>query len=304
MVYTIGEIVLDIIFKTFNNIRAIPGGAMLNTAVSLGRLDIATSHISLLSEDKISELVSLFLQENNVKSEFVITDARIKTTLALAFLNKNNDAEYSFYKSEVEKVLLSFPNIKTGDVILYGSYFSIDKKFHLQIKHFLKNKTKLAIKIYDPNFRNSHLSHLQRLKPMILENIKNADIIKGSDEDFINIFNIKSGKEVWRLMKRYGVKVLFYTKGEQGSEFYSDNIFFQKNTNKINTTSTIGAGDTYTAGIIYFFNKIKVNVNDINLITKEQWYECIEIAHNFAGKVCQGYDNYLPIEYCNTIKRI
>jgi fructokinase len=297
MIYTIGEIVLDLIFKTFEDVKATPGGAMLNTSISLGRLNVKVAHISILSNDKVAELIINFLQKNKIDTKFINKNSDTKTTLALAFLNRNNDAEYSFYKNNIRKTELSFPQIKENSIILYGSFFSIDLPYHNQMQDFLKQiYPKQVVKIYDPNFRKPHLPQLSKFKPLIIENIKTADIVKGSDEDFVNIFNLKTGREVWNFVRKYGVKVLFYTKGDAGSEFFSENINFSHKINKIDTVSTVGAGDTYTAGVIYFLSKNKYyNINDVTI---SQWKECVNIAHSFAGEVCQTFENYLPEYYC------
>ena len=62
MVYTLGESLLDIILNTIDNVIASPGGAMLNTAVSLGRLDVPVSLITELGDDSTSAQIMSFLE--------------------------------------------------------------------------------------------------------------------------------------------------------------------------------------------------------------------------------------------------
>ena len=139
--------------------------------------------------------------------------------------------------------------------------------------------------------------------PLIEMNFKKADIVKGSNEDFDNIFGIKSGAEAWEKMKQYGVSILFYTKGENGSELFSNVGSFSMPTATIKTVSTIGAGDTYSSGIIYYIKTLnkKFNLDEIKL---SQWKECVGLCHNFASQTCQSLDNYLSVQYCNTIKNV
>lgn len=49
-------------------------------------------------------------------------------------------------------------------------------------------KERKAIIYYDPNFRKAHAHEAIYLTPTILENLEYADIVRGSDEDFFNIF--------------------------------------------------------------------------------------------------------------------
>ena len=72
MIYTIGEIVLDIIFKTLNDVKVKPGGSMLNTAISLGRLGVNVSHVSSIANDKASDtrIKTLSGARNNLKDPY------------------------------------------------------------------------------------------------------------------------------------------------------------------------------------------------------------------------------------------
>ncbi|MDA3892301.1 MAG: PfkB family carbohydrate kinase [Salinivirgaceae bacterium] len=303
MIYTIGETVLDIIFKTIEDVKVKPGGSMLNTAVSLGRLDLKTGHVSTLSDDKASGLLIDFLERCGVSCQYIYRSNRIKTSLALAYLNEYNNAEYTFYKDDLNlKDGLVFPKISDSDIVHYGSFFSINRNVHNQLHAFLsKAKANGAITIYDPNFRTPHLPMLQLLLPLIEKNIVAADIVKGSDEDFKNIFACNSGKKTWEMLKDKGVKVLFYTKGADGSEVHTNKGTVESKAPKIEVVSTIGAGDTYSAGIIYFLTKYGCNLAELDKVELDDWKKCIEMATEFSAQTCQSMDNYLSEEYCKNL---
>lgn len=137
---------------------------------------------------------------------------------------------------------------------------------------------------------------------MIEKNFIAADIVKASDEDFEHIYNITTGLEAWKKMKEFNVSVLFYTKGDQGSEFFSDQGSFTTGINKIKVVSTIGAGDTFTAGIIYYLNSLFEEGIELKDISMDQWQECVQISHEFASHTCQSTDNYLSKQFCKSYK--
>ncbi len=303
MIYTVGEILLDIIIKTFNDVKIKPGGSLLNTAISLGRLNVDVSHISFLSNDKASDLLIDFMKENNVETELINRLSNIKTDLALAFLDKNNNADYSFYKD----VIVNSDNFNSGlnhstNIIYYGSLFSIDPNIHNYLQSILKTCSPGCIKMYDPNFRVSYKNQLQEFRGMIEKNFEAADIVKASDEDFDNIFGIKTGLEAWEKMKEFNVSVLFYTKGANGSEFYSAQGSFSTAIEEIMVVSTIGAGDTFSAGIIYYLNSLLNKGVDLKSISIAQWQQCVNTSHEFSSQTCQSIDNYLSEQYCDTIQ--
>ena len=76
---------------------------MLNSAVSLGRAGINVEFISDVANDQPGEMIVRFLKENQVGTSFLNRQSSGKTTLALAFLNKNADAGYTFYAESCQR---------------------------------------------------------------------------------------------------------------------------------------------------------------------------------------------------------
>ncbi len=65
-IYAIGETLFDIIFKESQPQAGKPGGAMLNSTVSLGRIGLPVSLISEYGDDDIGRIIDKFLKENGV----------------------------------------------------------------------------------------------------------------------------------------------------------------------------------------------------------------------------------------------
>ena len=130
-IYAIGETILDLIFENNNPIAAKAGGSMLNTAVSLGRLGLSVEFISEYGCDKPGELIDNFLSECGVSTNYLKKFTDGKTPLALAFLDKNKNASYTFYKDyPPERLEIEMPLIKQNDIVLlaykvYSSCFVI-----------------------------------------------------------------------------------------------------------------------------------------------------------------------------------
>ncbi len=305
MVYTIGESVLDIIIKNFDNAKLKPGGSMLNTAISLGRLGVQVSHISFLSSDITSDYLIDFLNVNKVDTSFIQRQAS-KTNIALAYLNEKNDANYVFYKEKNQKeVEFQFPIIDSNDIVLFGSLFCLNSSYRRSLVNFLKlAKKKGALIIYDPNFRTPHLPELKEFMPYILENFQLADIIKCSNEDCKNILNLNTGAETWNRLAEFEIMALLYTKGENGVEYYDHNKKVQAASGTVDVKSTIGAGDTFSAGLIYSLVNNKYCKSTLGDITTSKWKEILGIANNFAAEVCSSFDNYLNNDYINKWKNV
>ena len=91
-IYGIGETVLDIIFKDDQPQAAKAGGSVLNSAVSMGRMELPVSFISEYGQDDVGNLIDNFLKNNGVDTSSVHHFKDGNTSLALAFLNEKNDA--------------------------------------------------------------------------------------------------------------------------------------------------------------------------------------------------------------------
>lgn len=130
-IYTIGETVYDIIYDSTGKIqKGVPGGAMLNTSVSLGRMKLPVSLITEIGNDSIGDIIAEFLNRNSVNTTYIYRFDEGKTAISLAFLTEEKDAAYSFYKQYPEKRLdQNIPEFQNGDLVLFGSFFSLKIRF-------------------------------------------------------------------------------------------------------------------------------------------------------------------------------
>ena len=250
-IYGIGETVLDIIFKDGQPQAAKAGGSVLNSMVSMGRMELPVSFISEYGADDVGNLIDDFLRNNGVDTSFVHRYSQGSTALALAFLDEKNDAHYTFYKDYPGKRLdIDFPLIEEDDIVQCGSFYAIWPEIRDKFKIFVSGAyEKGAMVLYDPNFRKSHLSELGQLKPLIIENIKISSMVRGSDEDFRNIFGVNTPDEAWEEIRNY-CKCLVYTANADGVFVRTPSFSGKFPVRRITPVSTIGAGDNFNAGII------------------------------------------------------
>ena len=300
-VYGIGETVLDIIFNNDQPIGAIPGGSVFNAMISLGRCGVPTEMISETGDDRVGRNTLRFLNDNNVGSQYVTTYPGAKSPVSLAFLNENNDAEYIFYKDHPnDKLEMVFPKINRDDIVLFGSYYSVNPVIRQPMATFLQYaKEKGAILYYDVNFRSSHKDEVIKLTANILENLEFADIVRGSDEDFRVMFKKEDADKVYRGDISFYCKNFIYTRGVEPTDFYAvGNFFKQYSVKHVETVSTIGAGDNFNAGFVYGLLKHNITLDMLNNgIDDRLWDKVIECAQAFAANACQTISNSVSKEF-------
>ena len=291
----IGETILDIIFRDDQPIGAVPGGSMFNGLISLGRSGVDAAFISETGNDRVGRRIISFLEDNHVDASNISVYPEAKSPVSLAFLNENNDAEYIFYKDHPhDRLEFITPDIQPNDVVMFGSFYAINPVIRPQMLAFLQYAHEQgAILYYDVNYRASHLKDLVKVTANILENFELADIIKGSSEDFENMYNKTGADSVYRSQIDFYCKNFIYTQGAQPIEFRAQGgLAKQYPVAATQTVSTIGAGDNFNAGFVYGLLKYGVTRDMLDAgVPEDLWDAVIAEAQQFAANVCGSINN-------------
>ncbi len=291
----IGETILDIIFRDDQPIGAVPGGSMFNGLISLGRSGVDAAFISETGNDRVGRRIISFLEDNHVDASNISVYPEAKSPVSLAFLNESNDAEYIFYKDHPhDRLEFITPDIQPNDVVMFGSFYAINPVIRPQMLAFLQYAHEQgAILYYDVNYRASHLKDLVKVTANILENFELADIIKGSSEDFENMYNKTGADSVYRSQIDFYCKNFIYTQGAQPIEFRAQGgLAKQYPVAATQTVSTIGAGDNFNAGFVYGLLKYGVTRDMLHEgVDATIWDKVIAEAQQFAANVCGSINN-------------
>lgn len=300
----IGETLLDVIFRDLKPVSASPGGSVLNTLVTLGRLGLNPVFVSDYGDDMVGGMIDRFLNENGVNTNLVERYKNRNSGLAMAFLDKNSDARYQFYKDyperRLEKTNISF---NSGDIFLFSSFFALTFSVRGALTRLLgKAREAGSLILYDPNFRKPHLPELKSLMPMIKENFGFADIIRASNEDFENIFGIRKEEEAYAKTVSLGCQYLVYTANKnQVKIFLPGSSPIKLEVPEIKPISTIGAGDNFNAGLIWSLYRKKVMDNKVLLKDPSFWEYAGRNGIAFATEVCLQFDNFISPDFAMKI---
>ncbi len=293
MIYTLGETLLDIIFKSDGSLSATPGGAMLNVAVSLARRKTPVTLISELGDDLTGNRIIGFLLDEGISSKCITRYQSGKTSLALAFLDKDAKPSYNFYKTYPERrKLITDMRFTNNDYLLFGSVYSLDPDIRKDVVAIInKAKQNGTTIIYDPNIRHAYHLDNTLFRQAVQENIATAHIIKGSDEDFTNLFG-PGNPDTWAELIRKTNKnaTVIVTLGQNGCAGYVNNRIIKIPAKKIKAVSTVGAGDAFNAGMLYTMNRTGEKPD---ILSDNQWNSILETATDFAAEVCSREENYV-----------
>ena len=290
----IGETVLDILFKEDQPQKAVPGGSTFNSIVSLGRAGVPCTMVTEVGGDHVGDLICRFLHDNGVSSEFVCRHEQAKSHISLAFLNEHNDAQYVFYKDHASVSLDGkLPQMDKDDVVLFGSFFAINPAIRPVVGGLLRAAREAGAWLYyDVNFRKPHIADLPNVLPNIEENMRLADVVRGSMEDFDYLFCLHDGEAIYERVSQH-CNTLILTDGARSIRFYTPEGCKTYPVQAIETVSTVGAGDNFNAGYIYAMMQ-----------GMDDQASRIEMAQRWSQDVCRQIGNNISDELVTALKCI
>ena len=260
----IGETILDIIFRDGQPYNAIPGGSIFNTLVSLSRVGVQTSFIGELGDDRVGRIIRDFMQQNGMSTDYMDSFSEGLSPVSLAFLDEGQGTDYMFYTNRSKRRSnMALPDIQPDDIVLFGSYYALNAD----------------------------------TRERVMDNYEAADLVRGSDEDFVNLYKKTDPDEVYRDEVQFYCKRLIATRGAAGISLYTEKIRTHYDVPPHTALSTIGAGDAFNAGLIYSLIKYRIGQMDLTDLSPMMWDKMIALGIDFAAEVCGSLSNYVSPEF-------
>ncbi|MDI7862244.1 carbohydrate kinase [Rhizobiaceae bacterium n13] len=250
------------------------GGAIFNTAIALSRLGVPTSFFTGISDDMLGDILREALVASNVDYSPCAILSR-PTTIALVKL-VNGQATYAFYDENTAGRMITVEDLPAlGDdceALHFGAISLIPEPCGSTYEALMAREHEKRVISLDPNIRpgfirdkEAHMGRIRRMAAM-------SDIIKFSDED-LAWFGMEGDQDtlVSHWLKHGSAKLVVITKGAEGATGYTRDFKVSVPSERVTVVDTIGAGDTFDAGILA---SLKRN----NLLTKAQVASLSEAA--------------------------
>lgn len=230
------------------------GGAVYNTSIGLGRLGVQTGMLTGLSSDMFGQLLSAGLRASQVDVSHVILSER-PTTLAFVRL-VDGHATYEFYDENSAGRMLGpedMPALSSEVSALYlgGISLACEPAADAYAELLERNAGAQAVML-DPNIRPGFIRDIARYRARLDRMVALADIVKVSDEDlnWITPEPLSLREKVEGLLDK-GASLVILTRGGEGATgFMADGCEVQVPALKADIVDTVGAGDTFNAGVM------------------------------------------------------
>ena len=249
-VLAIGEALIDVVItpEQPDFPQEIPGGSPANVALTLGRLGRPVALSTWIGADERGRLIEFHLRDSDVE---ITPESRgaSRTSTALARLDAQGQASYTF---DLEWAPASpLPVSDTAVVVQAGSISSVIEPGAAVVLEALERSRAHALVVFDPNARPSIMGEPARALATIERFVAVSDIVKVSDED---VEWLTEGAPLEDTIARWlgmGPSVVVVTRGKHGSlAVTTSGVRLSKTPNDVPVVDTVGAGDSFTGGII------------------------------------------------------
>lgn len=264
------------------------GGAIFNTAITLGRLGTEVSLVSGVSEDMFGQQLERDLIASNVNTSQLVKSDR-PTTLAFVEL-KDGHASYSFFDENSAGRMVQFSDFHSIDDAVDAYYFggiSLASEPCGESYAALAEKVSAnSVVMLDPNIRTSFISDEVKYRKRLETLFGVCDIVKISDEDLKWIYpDAASLEAAANDVLKFGVSLVVLTKGEDGSTgFYGDGQSVDIAIKKVTVADTVGAGDSFNGGLLAKLSELGLlSKPALKSIEEEPLKQAMEFASKVAG---------------------
>ena len=241
-----GEALTDIVVDADGARREHPGGSPLNVAVALSRLGHDAHLLTAIGDDARGDAIRAHLDESGVQ----ITPASVRpgrTSTAEAVLDAHGAATYTFDLTW-DPDTAGLP--EAPDAVHTSSIAAVLDPGATTLSALLRSARGSSTISYDPNARPTLMGAPEDVRARIEENIALSDVVKASDEDVAWLYGTEDVEDVAASWRDLGPSLTVLTRGGDGAVAFSASGRVQVAPVQVEVVDTVGAGDTFSAGIL------------------------------------------------------
>ena len=297
-VLCIGEALIDMICTDVNvslssgqHFLKKAGGAPANVAAAIAALGGEVSMAAKVGDDPFGQHLVELLDAMGVNTSLIIKDPSHFTTLA--FVSLMNDGERDFYFNRgADKELTTYDlaalNLKEYSIVHFGSAtaFLPGPLQSTYLDLLAKAKQADCLISFDPNYRhllfqNNSVYFIQQCSAFI----EGCNFFKLSDEEALLITGADTVALAAASLRKKTKAIFAITLGKEGTLLcIGDHLEIIKSI-PIQAVDATGAGDAFVGAVLYQLNKR--SVNDINLVSMEDWKTIISNANKAGARTCE-----------------
>lgn len=264
MVVLTGEILIDLIGRNLNShsslgYTGVLGGSALNTAAILARVGVPTRFVGEVGQDFLGDWAIARIAERKIETRFIQQLPGVLTPLSLAQIDGQGDARFSFYRAfGTTQFQPDSAAMARAKWFHFGSLSAFDPRNTAGIEHLLEIAQEHDVLVsFDANLHakpnEAYWEQLQRYMPYI-------SLFKASLDDARLLFpsSASDPQVLLEYLVELGAPVTVLTLGAAGAMAAFRTRMTRVPGVKVSVVDTVGAGDAFTAGLIYGMMKLEI----------------------------------------------
>jgi fructokinase len=241
----VGESLTDIVVRA-QGTREFPGGSPMNVAIGLARLGADVQLHTSFGHDERGVAIKSHLAQSNVRlTPESITDA--VTSVAKATIDEVGAASYAF---DLSSELHALPTPPSVDIVHTGSIGAALEPGAAHVRGIVNAARHRSTITFDPNVRPSMMGRRDEVAVRVAELVSQSDVVKASDEDLRWLSPDVDPRETAGIWAHMGPAIVVVTHGEGGADGFAGSSLVHVAASNVNVVDTIGAGDSFMAGLI------------------------------------------------------
>ncbi len=267
-----------------------PGGSPYNTAIACARLGQPTGFLTQISTDLFGEALVEHLRANGVDLRFVMRSPAPST---LAFVeHAPGTNRYAFFRTGTADAAYAprpLPELPPETTFLhFGSISLLQDPAASTIEAIVAASAGRRIVVLDPNVRPTLIADLPAYRGRFAGWLRSTDLLKVSDED---VELLAPGVSPARAAERWlaaGPAAVVITYGASGAIRHRAGAPpLEVSAPAVAVVDTIGAGDTFTAGLSVALAQREVSrAEQLRTLADDAWHDVMRFAAAAAALNC------------------
>ena len=255
-VVALGELLIDFTAQGagadgYPLMAAHPGGAPANFLAAIARLGGRTALLSKVGADAFGTMLTGTLREVGVDTRGVVVAEDAFTTLAFVTLDARGERSFSFARKPGADTQLRFDELDLSlldeaRLLHFGSLSLTQEPVRSatqQAAAYAAAHGKLLS--FDPNLRLPLWPDAEAAKTQILWGLRQADIVKISDDEVRFLWGCSPEEGAARLLADFGVRLAMVTCGPKGCLLQNAGAAVRVAAPRVLPVDTTGAGDIF-----------------------------------------------------------
>lgn len=284
-VVALGELLIDFAPVStdesgYPTIKAQPGGAPGNFLAALQKYGCSTALIGKVGADSFGKLLMGTMTEKGISTRGILADPKVFTTLAFVTLDATGNREFSFARKPGADTCLTaeelpYDLLDECSVFHFGTLSLTSEPARTATRKavaYAREKGKLIS--FDPNLRKPLWPSDEAAREQIEWGLHQSDIVKISDEEIEFLWGLSPEEGARKLLKEYGVRLVYATLGPKGCHFANRNGCGEvPSPTGIHVVDTTGAGDIFGGSAMSRFLRLgkapeELTVEEMRAVTR------------------------------------